>query len=305
MAATLQAGGDSSHMQTHSIKFLSTPGCPGPRGCTRDKTARGHILLLPPPFHTMANTFGITRETIAILDFGSQYSHIIARRVRELNVYCEMHSCLVEESVLRACNLKGIILSGGPFSVYEEGAPHMQQGIWRMAEELGLPILGICYGFQEMAHQLGGSVVKAPTREFGHASVLQAEGLSDAGAAELLAGVPGTFTAWMSHGDKIQACPPGFVTVASTPDCEFTAAASTGRPNRLFGLQFHPEVAHTPQGKDILGNFVVRICGAKQDWSMASFCEGECAARAGMLCGTPAHLASPTPTHLHTPCRGH
>ena len=224
----------------------------------------------------MANTFGITRPTIAILDFGSQYTHIIARRVRELNVYCEVHSCLVEEAVLRACNVRGLILSGGPFSVYEAGSPHLQPGIWRLAEERGLPVLGICYGFQEMAHALGGRVAQAPHREFGHASVTKAPcgGSSEGGVEDLLQGLPEDFTVWMSHGDKIHECPPGFVRVGTTPDCEFAAAASTGRPNRLFGLQFHPEVAHTPQGVDILRNFVVRICGVTQDWSMASFCEG-------------------------------
>ena len=145
-----------------------------------------------------------------------------------------------------------------------------------MAEERNIPILGICYGFQEMAHQLGGRVDKAPHREFGHASVGKVVGGGgEGGVGDLLAGLPDTFTAWMSHGDKIHAVPTGFVTVGSTPDCEFAAAASVGRPNRLFGLQFHPEVDHTPQGKDILGNFVVGVCGAKQDWSMASFMEGE------------------------------
>ena len=133
-----------------------------------------------------------------------------------------------------------------------------------------------------MAHQLGGRVAKAPHREFGHAEVSKAAGgaggagagAGAGGVEDLFAGLPEKFTVWMSHGDKIHECPPGFVRVGTTPDCEFAAAASTGRPNRLFGLQFHPEVAHTPQGKDILGNFVVRICGATQDWSMASFCDG-------------------------------
>jgi len=126
-----------------------------------------------------------------------------------------------------------------------------------------------------MAHQLGGRVAKAPHREFGHADVSKVAGGGGEGVADLLAGLPEKFTVWMSHGDKIHEVPPGFERVGTTADCEFAAAASVGRVNRLFGLQFHPEVAHTPQGKDILGNFVVRICGAKQDWSMASFMEGE------------------------------
>ena len=124
-----------------------------------------------------------------------------------------------------------------------------------------------------MAHQLGGRVAKAPNREFGHADVKKVAA-AGAGAGDLLAGLPDSFTAWMSHGDKIHEVPAGFVCVGTTPDCEFAAAASVGRANRLFGLQFHPEVAHTPQGKDILRNFVAGVCGAKQDWSMASFCEG-------------------------------
>jgi GMP synthase (glutamine-hydrolysing) len=144
-----------------------------------------------------------------------------------------------------------------------------------MAEERGLPILGICYGFQEMAHALGGRVAKAPAREFGHADVRQAA----AGGGDLFAGLPADFSVWMSHGDKIHDMPPGFAAIGATADCDFAAAESSGRPNRLFGLQFHPEVAHTPRGKDILSNFVVRICGAAQDWSMASFVKGAAGAR--------------------------
>lgn len=144
-----------------------------------------------------------------------------------------------------------------------------------MAEERGLPILGVCYGFQEMSHMLGGRVDKAPAREFGHADVRKLPLAADAAAAgDLFAGLPDAFQVWMSHGDKIHEVPPGFVCVGSTDDCEFAAAASVGRPNRLFGLQFHPEVAHTPRGKDILKNFVVGICHAPQDWTMASFVNG-------------------------------
>jgi GMP synthase (glutamine-hydrolysing) len=151
--------------------------------------------------------------------------------------------------------------------------PIPQPAIWKMAEERNLPILGICYGFQEMAHALGGHVARAPHREFGHADVRNLV-VADAGAAALFKGLPEGFQVWMSHGDKIHAVPAGFVKVGETDDCEFAAAASVGRPNRLFGLQFHPEVAHTPRGKDIISNFVVGICGAPQDWTMASFVTG-------------------------------
>ena len=175
----------------------------------------------------------------------------------------------------------------------------MQAAIWKLAEERGLPILGICYGFQEMAHALGGKVEKAAHREFGHAHVSQTPlpaGAEGGGAGDLLAGLPSPFQVWMSHGDKITAMPPGFVPVGGTPDCEFAAAASVGRPNRLFGLQFHPEVDHTPQGKDVLRNFVVGVCGAKQDWSMASFMEGACGER-GARRSRHCSLFSLPPSH--------
>ena len=122
---------------------------------------------------------------------------------------------------------------------------------------------------------LGGRVDKAPHREFGHADVRKSAGADEAGVGDLFAGLTDSFQVWMSHGDKIHAVPSGFVCIGATSDCEFAAAASVGRPNRLFGLQFHPEVAHTPRGKDILRNFVVGICSAPQDWTMASFVHGE------------------------------
>lgn len=148
-----------------------------------------------------------------------------------------------------------------------------------MAEERKLPILGICYGFQEMAHALGGHVHGAPTREFGHADMSQVpltDSCAGADVGDLFKGLPAEFQVWMSHGDKIDVLPTGFVPVGKTAACEFAAGASVGRPNRLFGLQFHPEVAHTPRGKDIISNFVVGICGAPQDWTMASFVSGKC-----------------------------
>jgi GMP synthase (glutamine-hydrolysing) len=234
--------------------------------------------------------------------------------VRELKVYCEMHSCLVKEAVLRGMNVKGIILSGGPFSVYEEGAPHLDPAVWALAAERKIPMLGICYGFQEMAHALGGEVQKAPHREYGHAEVVAASaavaaaggggggggGGGDNGASadsvtifspsvdpecaqrsELLAGLPNPLKVWMSHGDKLVKLPRWFSPVAQTKDCEFAVAegavdptGACGYPNRMFGLQFHPEVEHTDQGLALLKNFVLKVCGVAPNWSMASFLEG-------------------------------
>lgn len=136
--------------------------------------------------------------------------------------------------------------------------------------ETGLPVLGICYGFQEMSHALGGAVEKAPEREFGHAEVTAVDA-----ASPLLAGLPTPFKVWMSHGDKITALPPGFTPVGSTPNCEFAACAGTVGAAPCFGVQFHPEVSHTPQGKDLLGNFILGVCKAQANWTMASFLDGE------------------------------
>lgn len=229
------------------------------------------------------NAFKSTHDQIAILDFGSQYSHIIARRIRELNIYCELHSCLVDVSVLEAAPLKGIILSGGPFSVYEKDAPHMQKAIWTMAEKRNLPILGICYGFQEMVHHYGGKVDKAPHREYGHATVQIIKDTNDGTtiANDLLQGLGDEFTVWMSHGDKIHEIPEGFEKIGITANSEFAAVASITKEkssqlckfphNRLFGVQFHPEVSHTPRGLDLLRNFAVNICHCTQNWSMEHF----------------------------------
>lgn len=231
-----------------------------------------------------ANAFKSTHKQIAILDFGSQYSHLIARRIRELNVYCELHSCLVDVKQLEALPLVGIILSGGPFSVYEEGAPHMQAAIWEMAERRKLPILGICYGFQEMAHVLGGKVDKAPHREYGHATV------TCKGDSPLFKGLGDEFQVWMSHGDKIHAVPAGFETIGVSGNSEFCAVASVeGRSNPLFGVQFHPEVSHTPRGLDLLRNFVVGICKAEQTWSMQHFLS-ECIENIRKTVGETGHV---------------
>ena len=159
----------------------------------------------PPPRNTHAQ-LDRQRPQIAILDFGSQFSHLIARRVREANVYCELYSCLVEASVLESKQVVGVILSGGPASVYEAGAPHVSEGVWRLIERDALPVLGICYGMQELAHHFGGVVQPGAKREFGKAAVRRAAG----GGAEtggLLGGLPDEFVVWMSHGDKVTRVP--------------------------------------------------------------------------------------------------
>lgn len=207
------------------------------------------------------------RPQVAILDFGSQYSHLIARRVRELHVYCELYSCLVSAEELGAHDLTAIILSGGPSSVYEEGAPHVSQEIWDLIAARNIPVLGICYGMQELAHTYGGKVAPGQKREFGKAMVSRVEGC-DCG---LFAGMPAEFQVWMSHADKLHELPEGFKYVAGTENAEFVAMENLEK--KMWGLQFHPEVTHSPLGKDILKNFVVNISGAKQDWVMTDYAE--------------------------------
>ncbi|HOE09803.1 MAG TPA: glutamine-hydrolyzing GMP synthase [bacterium] len=200
-------------------------------------------------------------DKILVLDFGSQYSHLIARRIRELRVYCELHPCTM--SMERICSFapKGIILSGGPASVYEQGAPTVDPGIW----DLGVPILGICYGFQLMMHQLGGEVARGTRREYGHAQ-LEIE-RSD----PLFAGLGPNSTVWMSHGDKVYRIPHTFRRLAVTHNSEYAAIVDPER--HLYGIQFHPEVTHTPDGMQILDNFVSLICRCNHNWTMGSFVE--------------------------------
>ena len=149
------------------------------------------------------------RPQVAILDFGSQYSHLIARRVREMHVYCELYSCLVTAEELAKHELTAVILSGGPNSVYEEGAPHVAEGVWKLIEERNVPVLGICYGMQELAHVFGGKVAPGLKREYGKASVSRVEGCN----SPLFAGLPEEFIMWMSHGDKLHVFPDGFKAV--------------------------------------------------------------------------------------------
>ncbi len=208
-------------------------------------------------------------DRICVLDFGAQYAQLIARRVRELSVYSEILPCTEPVEKVLAAGYKGIILSGGPSSVYDDGAPLPDKRLF----EAGIPVLGICYGMQAMGYLLGGEVVPAERREYGPADFLLE------GGGGLLDGMrpeeTGRVRVWMSHGDTVMKPPRGFVRLGSTDNCPVAAMADPDR--RLYGVQFHPEVAHTAQGKTVLRNFLA-ACGAKGDWSMASFIDTEVAA---------------------------
>jgi GMP synthase (glutamine-hydrolysing) len=203
-------------------------------------------------------------DKILILDFGAQYSQLIARRVREAKVYCELHPFDVSEAFVREFAPRGVILSGGPASVYEDATPKAPEAVFR----LGVPVLGICYGMQTMAAQLGGEVENSRVREFGYAEV-RARGHS-----KLLEGIQdrvngekhGLLDVWMSHGDKVTALPSGFKVIASNESTPIAAMADESRG--FYGVQFHPEVTHTRQGAAILGRFVHGICGCGGDWNM-------------------------------------
>lgn len=199
------------------------------------------------------------REFIAILDFGSQYLQLIARRVRENRVYCEIvpHSIGAKELARR--NPKGLILSGGPASVYGKGAPECDPGIFA----LGIPVLGICYGMQLGARVLGGSVTPARSREYGHAEMRIASG------SHLFDGIPRTTSVWMSHGDVVSRVSRDFSILASTRNTRLAAVKHNA--SDFYGVQFHPEVAHTPAGQTIFANFLRRICRCKEEWTMRSY----------------------------------
>lgn len=200
-------------------------------------------------------------ETIIIVDFGSQYSHLIARRVRELNVYCELVSPDTPWLDIVALNPKGIILSGGPRSVYDHGAPIPPE--WVLAS--GIPVLGICYGMQAIVHKLGGKVVPGQKREYGHALVHQKTLDSP-----LLEYIPASTKVWMSHSDQVLELPEGFEVLAYSDN---SPIAVMGNNNGIFGLQFHPEVAHTQDGQQILKNFLFLICGCRSTWTASNFVE--------------------------------
>jgi len=202
------------------------------------------------------------REKIIILDFGSQYNQLIARKVRELNVFCEIVPPTIRVESINPFETRGIILSGGPASVYQKDAPACDPRIF----SAGIPVLGICYGMQLMAKTLGGTVEHAPSREYGRAI------FSVTNRIGLLAGITRNSTTWMSHGDKVKRMPKGFTRIGKSRNTSIAAFANFDR--RLFGVQFHPEVAHTQYGMDILKNFVKDICGSRADWSMRSFIKG-------------------------------
>lgn len=198
-------------------------------------------------------------ELVLVFDFGSQFAQLIARRVRELNVFCQIVRHDLPAERVRELNPKGIILSGGPSSVYEAGAPQCDPGIF----ELGIPVLGICYGMQLGCVALGGRVGSAEAREYGRA------GLTVTDTNTLFQGVPKETTVWMSHGDQVQSVSGDFVPLAVTETCPVAAVKHTSRP--FFGLQFHPEVSHTPHGGVMLANFLRDVCGCQGLWKMQSF----------------------------------
>jgi GMP synthase (glutamine-hydrolysing) len=199
------------------------------------------------------------QEKILILDFGSQYTQLIARRVRELKVYCEIHPHLMPIEEIRRFAPQGIILSGGPRSVYEPDAPSLDPEVL----DLGVPVLGICYGVQLLSHLMGGKVVPAQAREYGRKT------FAISNFDDLFHGLNDSETVWMSHGDMVEELPPGFEIIGRSDTCPVGAVRHAAR--RLYGVQFHPEVKHTPHGIEVLRNFLFRICGLKGLWTMRSF----------------------------------
>ncbi|MEK4758694.1 glutamine-hydrolyzing GMP synthase [Viridibacillus sp. FSL E2-0187] len=203
------------------------------------------------------------QEKIIVLDFGSQYNQLITRRIREFGVYSELHAHTITAEELKAMNATGIIFSGGPNSVYDENAFHIDEEIFN----LGLPILGICYGMQLMTHALGGKVEKAAHREYGKAEI---QVMND---NALFGELPKEQVVWMSHGDLVTVTPEGFETIATSTSCPIAAMANAER--KFYAVQFHPEVRHSVYGNDLLRQFVFDVCNAKGDWSMESFVEIE------------------------------
>ena len=221
-------------------------------------------------------------DLVVILDFGSQTTQLIARRVREAGVYCEIHPCTLPAAEVVAMRPAGLILSGGPMSVYDDGAPQLDPALLRLRQpgtDRPVPVLGICYGLQALAHALGGGVEPSDHREFGRSPLVARE--EDA----LFRGVPEHSTVWMSHGDHLTRLPDGFRTVAATDNAPIAAVAaeadSLARLDRqhgpIWGVQFHPEVVHTEHGADLLRNFVLGVCGLDGDWTPASFIDDKVA----------------------------
>lgn len=203
----------------------------------------------------------MNREKIIVIDFGGQYNQLVARRVRESNVYCEIYSYKTEIEQIKAMNPKGIILTGGPNSCYEAGAPTYSKELF----ELGIPVLGLCYGAQLMMQVMGGKVDKAPVREYGKIEVTTDQ------TSKLFSDVSEKTICWMSHNDYIESIAPGFRIVAHTSDCPVAAAQCEEK--LLYAIQFHPEVLHTKEGTKMLSNFVYEVCGCAGDWRMDAFVE--------------------------------
>ncbi len=200
-------------------------------------------------------------EKVLVLDFGSQYAQLIARRVREQNVYCEIIRHDLSATAIQAKKPRGIILSGGPSSVYEKGAPRCDEAIFR----LGIPVLGICYGMQLACNSLGGRVAHCRSREFGRATLRISK------TDKLLAGLPGEMDVWMSHGDQVNEVSDDFEALAATNSCPYAAVQHKRLP--VYGIQFHPEVTHTPLGGTILHNFLYNVCGCEGRWHLADFAQ--------------------------------
>ena len=203
----------------------------------------------------------MNKELVIVIDFGGQYNQLVARRVRECNVYCEIYSYKTDIAKIKAMNPKGIILTGGPNSCYEDGAPTCTEELFN----LGVPVLGLCYGAQLMMHVLGGKVEKAPVREYGKTEVMVDN------SSALFINVSSTTICWMSHFDYISKVAPGFRICAHTADCPVAAAEDASR--NLYAIQFHPEVLHTKEGTKMLHNYVRGICGCAGDWKMDAFVE--------------------------------
>ncbi|MEJ2259746.1 MAG: glutamine-hydrolyzing GMP synthase, partial [Nitrosopumilaceae archaeon] len=222
-------------------------------------------------------------DKIVVLDFGSQYSHLICRRIREFSVYAELVPYDISLEELKKHNPKGIIFSGGPSSVYNSDAPTPSKGIF----DIDLPLLGICYGHQLIVNNYGGKVKRA-NKEYG-SSLLTIDNDED-----LLSGVGESVRAWMSHGDEAEEIPPGFQVIGHTESAKAAAIASDEKS--VYGIQFHPEVVHTEQGTEILKNFVLKVCGAKQDWTMEGFIESEVEKlskiQGNVLCGVSGGIDS-------------
>jgi GMP synthase (glutamine-hydrolysing) len=199
------------------------------------------------------------RPQVIVVDFGSQYTQLIARKVREQHVFATIEPYDVEPAALAAAGARALILSGGPASIYAEGAPRADPGVL----ELGVPVLGICYGLQFLAYTLGGKVAKAAAREYGPAT------LRVPAPHPLFDGVPESFQVWMSHGDRLEKMPPGFAALATSDNSPYAAVGDDGR--HVYGLQFHPEVTHTEHGSHILANFLLNVAGLEPSWTPASF----------------------------------